>query len=90
MISDVLVNPDRHGYVLLAFIRVLKKWKNEKILLNKEPLEIANKFFINQIQQKQGNYHYGTSGTIFGLGYGPKFYRNNSMDIQLIDFQTVS
>ena len=46
------------------------------MLLNKERLDISNKFYINQVKQKQGNYHYGTSGTIFGLGYGPKFYQN--------------
>ena len=55
------------------------------MLLNKERLDISNKFYINQVKQKQGNYHYGTSGNFFGLGYGPKFYQNEQA-IPLIDF----
>ena len=76
MIPDVNVNPNRHGYVLLAFIYLKKTWTTENILLNNEGLDISNKFFINQVKQNQGNYHYGISGTVFGLGYGPKFHRN--------------
>ena len=76
MIPDVGVDPERHGYVLLSFIHVERKWKNENLLLNKEHLDLCKKFYVNQVKQKQGIYHYGTSGTIFGLGYGPKFYQN--------------
>ena len=38
--------------------------------------EVAKKYYINQIKQNSGRYHFGTSGTIFGLGYGPKCHRN--------------
>ena len=51
--------------------------------MTESSLEIVEKFYINQIKQKHGNYHFGTSGTIYGLGYGPKFHRNehgNSID----------
>ena len=76
MIPDVQVNPDRQGYVLIAFIHLKKTWTEEKILLNDKQLDISNKYFVNQVKQKKGNYHYGTSGTVFGLGYGPKFHQN--------------
>ena len=56
----------------------LKKWQTENILMTKNRLEIAENFFINQIKQKNGNYHFGTSGTIHGLGYGPTFHRNEN------------
>ena len=39
-------------------------------------LEIVENCYINQIKQKHGNYHFGTSGTLHGLGYGPKFHRD--------------
>ena len=76
MIPDLDVNTNMHGYVLLAFIQLEKNWKTQNILMTENRLQIANKFYINQIKQKQGNYHFGTSGTIFGLGYGPKCHRN--------------
>ena len=76
MIPDLDVNTNMHGYVLLAFIQLEKNWKTQNILMTENRLQIANKFYINQIKQKQGNYHFGTSGTIFGLLYGPKCHRN--------------
>ena len=39
-------------------------------------LQLVKKFFINQIKQKQGVDHFGTSGTIFGLRYVPKCHQN--------------
>ena len=76
MIPGLSVNTNRHGYVLLAFIKLDKSWKNQNILMTENRSQIANKFYINQIKQKQGNYHFGTSGIIYGLGYGPKCHRN--------------
>ena len=55
-----------------------KKRQTENILMTENRLEITEKFFINQIKQKNGNCHFGTSGTIYGLGYEPKFYRNEN------------
>ena len=70
------LNPNRQGYVLLASIQVAKKWMKNDILITDERYELINKYYINQIKQKQGSYHFGTTGTIFGLGYGPKCHRN--------------
>ena len=53
MIPDVQVNPDRQGYVLIAFIHLKKTWTEEKILLNDKQLDISNKYFVNQVKQKQ-------------------------------------
>ena len=38
--------------------------------------EMVNKFHINQKKKNSSSYHFGTSGTIFGLGYGPKCHCN--------------
>ena len=34
-------------------------------------------FLLNQISTtKKGNYHFNTTGSIYGFGYGPKSIRN--------------
>ena len=66
LIPNSCLDTNRHGYVLLSCIQI-KKWKAENILMTERHLEIAEKFYINQIKQKHGNYHFGTSGTIYGL-----------------------
>ena len=32
--------------------------------------------FVDQIQLKNGNSHFGTTDIIYGLGYDPKSHRN--------------
>ena len=76
MISQTGIDKNRHGYVLLAAIKVQKIWQKKDILITDERYELVNKFYFNQIKQNQGTYHFGTSGKIFGLGYGPKFRKN--------------
>ena len=76
MIRDLGVNTNRHGYVLLAFIQLNKSWRTQSILMTENWLQIANKFYINQIKQKQGNYHFGTPEKNVDLGYGLKCHRN--------------
>ena len=76
MIPNSCLDTNRYGYVLLSCIQIEKKWQTKNILMTESRLAIAEKFYINQIKQKHGNYHFGTSGTIYGLGYGPKFHRN--------------
>ena len=34
------------------------------------------RFFVNQIAIETGNYHFNTTGTIYGLEYEPKSNRN--------------
>ena len=74
MISHSKLNNNRRGYVFIAAIRVTKSSQNKQALLTEERFNIVSKFYINQIKQSQGTYHFGTSGTIYGLGYGPKYH----------------
>ena len=76
MLSHSNLDKSRQGYVLIAVIKVAKSWQNQQILLTEERFNLASKFYINQIKQSQGAYHFGTSGTIYGFGYGPKCHRN--------------
>ena len=63
-------------YVLLSIIKVDKQTQNLPPIISKEDLPLMKRYFINQISAKKGNYHFDTSGTIYGLGYGPKSNRN--------------
>ena len=76
MIPCLSMNEDRHGYVLLAIIKVKKNWQKLDILMPQSNHDLVKKFYINQIKNGSGSYHFGTSGTIYGLGYGPKFHKN--------------
>ena len=63
-------------YVILSIIQIDKDIKNSSQLIQDDDIPLLKKFFINQIAIKKGNYHFNTSGTIYGLGYGPKSNRN--------------
>ena len=39
-------------------------------------LPLMKCLFVNQIAIKKGNGQFNTTGTIYGLGYGPKSNRN--------------
>ena len=76
MIQKLSENENRHGYVLLATIQINKRSQEIPILLSEKDIQLTKKFYINQVKQQCGNYHFGTAGTIFGLGYGPKCHQN--------------
>ena len=76
MITKSELDEERHGFVVLSMIQIQKKWNSREILMTNSRLQLANKFFVNQVKPKHGVYHFGTSGTIYGLGYGPKCHRN--------------
>ena len=45
-------------------------------LIFEDDLSLMKQFYNNQITAKKGNYHFNTTGTIYGLGYGPKSNQN--------------
>ena len=70
----------KHGidrcYVILSIIKIDKQVQKTDPLIIDNYLLLMNLFFVNQIAIKKGKYHFNTSGTIYGLGYGPKSNRN--------------
>ena len=72
---DVDVNRDR-CYVILSIILVNKEMHKHESIIIGEDLPLLESFYINQIAIKKGNYHFDTTGTIYGLGCGPKSNRN--------------
>ena len=63
-------------YVLLSILQIKKTLQNLEPLILREDLKLMKRFFVNQIAMKKGNYYFDTTGTIYGLGYGPKSNRN--------------
>ena len=45
-------------------------------LVTGDNMLLMQRYFVNQIAIKKGNYHFDTTGTIYGLWYGPKLNRN--------------
>ena len=72
---DLKVDKDR-SYVMLSIIQVDKEMHKTDPLIFEGDLPIMKRFYINQVALKKGNYHYNTTGTIIGMGYGPKSNRN--------------
>ena len=72
---DLKSNKDR-CYIMLSIIKVDKEIHKSEPLIYDQDLPLLERFYINQIAIKKGNYHFDTTGTIYGLGYGPKSNRN--------------
>ncbi len=49
-----------------------KSQQNIKPMITNEDLRLMKRFLINKITFKKGNYHFNTTGIIYGLDYGPK------------------
>lgn len=60
------------AYVLLAIMEKVQKKDNFGIKFEKEDVNLCDKFWVNQIKT-DGTFHFGTTGKIFSLGYGPKY-----------------
>ena len=77
MISKYDVDKEReYCYVLLAMINLEKKVQNSKSFIDQDDLILMKRFLRNQISMTKKSYHFNTSGTIYGFGYGPKSNRN--------------
>ena len=75
----------KKGHVLLAMAE-----KSEKVLklgtfINSEDVKLANKLWVNQIKT-DGSFHFDTSGKIFGLGFGPKYFVDEQTNLSIGQF----
>ena len=64
------------GYIVLATIYKDLKLANEKNCLTKNELSLAQRFFYNQTQGSNKEYHLKTSRTIHSFGYGTMYHQN--------------
>ena len=80
-LGHMITNYDvKHGiekcYVILSIIKIDKLIQKTDPIIIDSDLPLMKRYFVNQIAIKKGNYHFNTTGTIYGLGYGPKSNRN--------------
>ena len=73
MINKYQLDSEKHQcFVLLSIIFMDKLQQNMQSMITNEDLPSMKRFLINQINSKKGNYHFNTTGTIYGLCYCPK------------------
>ena len=71
------VDKDRdYCYVLLAMIHEDKKIRTSPSIIESNDLHLMKYYLRNQIATTTKNYHFNTTGIIYGFGYGPKSNRN--------------
>ena len=77
MIPKYDLDIDRgHSYVLLSMIHVEKKVLDSHSFIEQNDLQLLKRYHRNQIATTTKNYHFNTTGIIYGFGYGPKSNRN--------------
>ena len=62
--------------MLLSIVQMNKNCQKSQPIIFNNDLGLMKNLFINQISAKKGNYHFNTTGTIYGLGYGLKSNKN--------------
>ena len=75
----------KNAFVLLAMAQKNDKQQNSHICLNEADLDLANKLWINQIKS-DGSFHFETTGKIFGLGFGPKYFVDKQTNLSIGQF----
>ena len=68
---------NKKGYILLATIQNELMLRNDPTTLSRDNILIAKKYLRNQTQSSKKDYHFGTTGHIYGLGFGPIYASNN-------------
>ena len=78
--GQLMVENDIHlntkGYVVLGTIQFEEHFEIMPKLISPEDLKIAQKYFYNQTKNNSADYHFGTTGSIFSFGYGPRYSKN--------------
>ena len=72
------------GYILLATIQSEPMLRNDPTTLTQDNILIAKKYLRNQTQSSKKDYHFGTTGHIYGFGFG-SFYASNNETKYTID-----
>jgi len=75
----------KNAFVLLAMAQKNDKQQNSHICINEVDLDLANKSRINQIKS-DGSFHFETTGKIFGLGFGPKYFVDDQTNLSVGQF----
>ena len=74
------------GYVLLATIQSEPFLRTKSDSFTRDDMLIAKKFLQNQTQSSKTDYHFGTTGNIYGFGYGPVYTSNKDTQYSIDRF----
>ena len=74
------------GYVLLATIQAEPILRQNPAAFTRDDLLIAKKFLRNQTQSSKKDYHFGTTGNIYGFGFGPVYTSNKETQYTIDQF----
>ena len=77
IIHQPTVEMKRDGYVILATIQLEPKLRELSENIYADDLPLAEKYLRNQVVNSKSDYHFGTTGTIHGFGFGPVYSLNS-------------
>ena len=86
-----LIDREKHetntkGYVLLATIQTELLLRTKSDSFTRDDMLIAKKFLRNQTQSSKKDYHFGTTGNIYGFSYGPVYTSNKDTQYSIDRF----
>ena len=84
MIAHLYNTLTNDRYVVLAIIQAEPLLRNISNNIDLDDVQLARKYVKKQVQVSNKDYHYGTTGTIHGFGYGP-IYTSNIITRHTID-----
>ena len=76
LIDDEKITDKHEGYVILGTIQSEQSLKDLPYQFTADDINLAKKYLRNQVVNSDKTYHFGTTGTIHGFGFGP-VYRSN-------------
>ena len=75
----------KKAYVLLAMAEKNEIVKKDEFTVSRADIQVAKKLWVNQLQ-KEGSFHFDTTGRIYGLGYGPKYSIDKKTNLSIGQF----
>ena len=76
LIENEKLSSNEGGYVVLVTVFKDQKLVNQEYSFNENELLLSKKYFYNQTQGSNKEYHFRASGTIHSFGYGAMYHRN--------------
>ena len=76
LINENDLHLNKRGFVVLGTIQIEESFEKMPNLISGEDLKLAKKYCYNQTKNNSADYHFGTTGSIFSFGYGPRYKKN--------------
>ena len=77
-------NIKKKGYDLLATVQVEPILRKNENVLTHEDILVTSRYLQKQTKTTKTDYHFGTTGHIYGFGYGP-IYSSNQKTQHTVD-----